>query len=63
MKKHIMVVDASKTIRNLVAFVLKGEGFKVSTAEDGLDAIEKLYKDPGPSWKGSDSGPDTPSGS
>ena len=43
MKKHIMVVDDSKTIRNLVAFVLKGEGFKVSTAEDGLDAIEKLY--------------------
>ena len=33
MKKHIMVVDDSKTIRNLVAFVLKGEGFKVSTAE------------------------------
>ena len=26
MKKHIMVVDDSKTIRNLVAFVLKGEG-------------------------------------
>ena len=38
-----MVVDDSKTIRNLVAFVLKSEGFKVSTAEDGLDAIEKLY--------------------
>ena len=32
-----------KTIRNLVAFVLKAEGFKVSMAEDGLDAIEKLY--------------------
>ena len=41
--KHIMVVDDSKTIRNLVAFVLKTEGFKVTTAEDGLDAIEKLY--------------------
>ena len=39
----VVVVDDSKTIRNLVAFVLKGEGFKVSTAEDGLDAIEKLY--------------------
>ena len=43
MPKHIMVVDDSKTIRNLVAFVLKSEGFKVSTAEAGLDAIEKLY--------------------
>ena len=43
MCKHILVVDDSKTIRNLVAFVLKAEGFKVSTAEDGLDAMEKLY--------------------
>ena len=43
MGKHILVVDDSKTIRNLVAFVLKAEGFKVSTAEDVLDAMEKLY--------------------
>ena len=43
MGNHILVVDDSKTIRNLVAFVLKAEGFKVSTAEDGLDAMEKLY--------------------
>ncbi len=43
MGKHILVVDDSKTIRNLVAFALKAEGFKVSTAEDGLDAMEKLY--------------------
>lgn len=43
MSSHILVVDDSKTIRNLLAFVLKSEGFKVSTAEDGLDAIEKLY--------------------
>jgi len=43
MSKHILVVDDSKTIRNLVAFVMNGEGYKVTTAEDGLDAIEKLY--------------------
>lgn len=43
MSKHIMVVDDSKTIRNLLAFVMKAEGFKVTTAEDGLDAVEKLY--------------------
>ncbi|MDR1660137.1 MAG: response regulator [Desulfovibrio sp.] len=42
MSKHILVVDDSKTIRNLVTFVLKAEGFKVTMAEDGLDAIEKL---------------------
>ncbi len=43
MSKHIMVVDDSKTIRNLLAFVMKAEGFKVTTAEDGLDGLEKLY--------------------
>ena len=43
MSKHIMIVDDSKTIRNLLAFVIKSEGFKVSTAEDGLDGLEKLY--------------------
>ena len=43
MSKHIMVVDDSKTIRNLLAFVIKSEGFRVTTAEDGLDGLEKLY--------------------
>ncbi|WP_462323615.1 response regulator [Desulfoplanes sp.] len=43
MTKHILVVDDSKTVRNLVAFILKKEGFKVTTAEDGLDGLEKLY--------------------
>lgn len=41
--KNILVVDDSKTVRNLVAFILKSEGFKVTTAEDGLDGLEKLY--------------------
>jgi two-component system chemotaxis response regulator CheY len=36
-------VDDSKTVRNLVAFILKKEGFRVTTAEDGLDGLEKLY--------------------
>jgi two-component system chemotaxis response regulator CheY len=43
MSKHIMIVDDSKTIRNLLAFVIKSEGFKVTAAEDGLDGLEKLY--------------------
>ena len=38
-----MLVDDSKTIRNLLAFVLKSEGYKITTAEDGLDALEKIY--------------------
>ncbi|WP_290924072.1 response regulator [Halodesulfovibrio sp.] len=43
MSKHILIVDDSKTVRNLVAFIMKNEGFKVTAAEDGLDGLEKLY--------------------
>ena len=43
MSKQILVVDDSKTVRNLVAFILKSEGFSITTAEDGLDGLEKLY--------------------
>ena len=43
MSKHILIVDDSKTIRNLVAFIMKKEGLTVTTAEDGLDGLEKLY--------------------
>ncbi|WP_027179051.1 response regulator [Maridesulfovibrio bastinii] len=47
MPKHILIVDDSKTVRNLVAFIMKKEGFKVTTAEDGLDGLEKLYSSEG----------------
>ncbi|MFZ5425431.1 MAG: response regulator [Thermodesulfobacteriota bacterium] len=43
MSKTILIVDDSKTVRNLVAFIMKKEGFKVVTAEDGIDGLEKLY--------------------
>lgn len=43
MPKHVLIVDDSKTVRNLVAFIMKKEGFKVTIAEDGLDGLEKLY--------------------
>lgn len=46
MPRHILIVDDSKTVRNLVAFIMKKEGFKVTTAEDGLDGLEKLYSSP-----------------
>jgi two-component system chemotaxis response regulator CheY len=46
MSKQILVVDDSKTVRNLVAFILRNEGFKVTAAEDGLDGLEKLYSMP-----------------
>lgn len=41
--KHILIVDDSKTVRNLLAFIMKREGFRVTMAEDGLDGLEKLY--------------------
>lgn len=43
MSKHILIVDDSRTVRNLVAFIMKKEGFRVTQAEDGLDGLEKLY--------------------
>ena len=46
MRKNVLIVDDSKTVRNLVAFILKAEGIKVTTAEDGLDGLEKLYSMP-----------------
>lgn len=47
MPKHILIVDDSKTVRNLVAFIMKKEGFNVTAAEDGLDGLEKLYSTDG----------------
>ena len=42
MKKHILVVDDSPTIRSSVAFCLRNAGYKITEAEDGQDALEKL---------------------
>ena len=46
MSKHVLIVDDSRTVRNLVAFIMKREGLRVTTAEDGLDGLEKLYSNP-----------------
>ena len=43
MNEHILIVDDSKTVRNLVAFIMKREGYKVTMAEDGIDGLEKLF--------------------
>ncbi len=47
MSNQILVVDDSKTVRNLVAFILRKEGFHVVTAENGIDGLEKLYSSQG----------------
>jgi two-component system, chemotaxis family, chemotaxis protein CheY len=42
----IMVVDDSTTVVKFVSFTLRSAGFKVVTACDGMDALEKLSNIP-----------------
>lgn len=45
MKKKILVVDDDFKIRNLMALMLKDEGYSVSIAEDGISALKALESD------------------
>jgi two-component system chemotaxis response regulator CheY len=42
MKKNILIVDDSPTLRASVNFVLTGSGFNVLQAENGEDGLKKL---------------------
>lgn len=42
MRRTIMIVDDSPTVLKFVSYSLKNSGFKVITALDGMDALEKL---------------------
>lgn len=46
MGKKIMTVDDSASVRQMVSFTLKNEGYEVSEAEDGVDALAKLQQQP-----------------
>lgn len=46
MPKRVMTVDDSKTMRDLVAFTLRGAGFDVCEAEDGRKALAALQSAP-----------------
>lgn len=46
MAKKILTVDDSKTMRDMVSFTLKGQGFDVIEAEDGKHAITVLNNQP-----------------
>ena len=37
---HILAVDDSPSMRRMVAFTLEGAGFKVSSACDGMEALQ-----------------------
>jgi type IV pilus assembly protein PilB len=41
----VLVVDDSRTIRDMSRFVLESEGYKVIIAEDGREGLETAYKD------------------
>ncbi len=42
MKQTILIVDDSPTVLKFVSYSLKNSGFKVVTAMDGMDALEKM---------------------
>lgn len=46
MAKRILNVDDSKTMRDMVAFTLRGAGFNVLEAEDGMRALSVLNGQP-----------------
>lgn len=41
-KKHVLVVDDSPTDRQMVTSLLQRQGYEVTTAVDGEDALEKV---------------------
>ncbi len=44
---HILVVDDSSTMREIVASFLSKNGFEVAVATDGRDGLQQLQQDPG----------------
>lgn len=45
-KKVILVADDSSTVRKFVSFSLALENFQIITAVDGMDALEKISRNP-----------------
>ena len=44
MTKRVLAVDDSRTMRMALSMVLKSEGYAVTTAEDGMEALEEMKK-------------------
>lgn len=42
MPQNILVVEDSRTARKFLTFVLKGAGYNVIVAENGIEALERL---------------------
>lgn len=46
MKKRIITVDDSASVRQMVSFTLREAGYEVTEAENGLQALQKLKEAP-----------------
>lgn len=44
--KRIMVVDDSGMTRKLISTIISRDGYSVETAENGVEALEKLFRSP-----------------
>ncbi len=45
MSKKVLVVDDSESIRDVVSYTLRQEGYEVVTAADGSKALEKIKEE------------------
>ena len=46
MTSHVLVVDDNEAIREMIQQVLEVEGFRVSTAANGQEALEQIVEQP-----------------
>jgi two-component system OmpR family response regulator len=44
--KHVLIVDDEKRIREVVEYALQKDGFRVSSADEGLAALAAIERDP-----------------
>src|SRR5688500_15867522 len=45
MPKHILLVDDEASIVRIAQVILQRAGYRISTASDGVDALEKIQAD------------------